>query len=279
MPMDKLRREVERLRGLEGHALSAHAFVSLWLWKEALGLELCVGEEYFSARAGEDEWLFPCGSERGRLAFLAEHANEPGARLRYLRNEDADWLAERFPGQWELIRRPEDDEYLYLREPHIAMEGGRFAHLRWRVNRIEREGDPRTEVLNGENAGDARRILDAWTAGRSGWDGDDRQVALRALEKREALGLHGVIVYLGQRPASFMLGFALTEDTFDAAVGKCAMDVQGLTYFTLRELMRSLPERYRWFNLEEDLGLPGLRDMKEHFLPDGRHRIWEARRR
>ena len=76
-----------------------------------------------------------------------------------------------------------------------------------------------------------------------------------------------------------MLGFALTEDTFDAAVGKCAMDVQGLTYFTLRELMRSLPERYRWFNLEEDLGLPGLRDMKEHFLPDGRHRIWEARRR
>ena len=29
--MDKLRREVERLRGLEGHALSAHAFVSLWL--------------------------------------------------------------------------------------------------------------------------------------------------------------------------------------------------------------------------------------------------------
>lgn len=111
-------------RGLEGHALSAHAFVSLWLWKEALGLELCVGEEYFSARAGEDEWLFPCGSERGRLAFLAEHANEPGARLRYLRSQDAGWLAERFPGQWELIRRPEDDEYLYLREPHIAMEGG-----------------------------------------------------------------------------------------------------------------------------------------------------------
>ena len=104
-------------------------------------------------------------------------------------------------------------------------------------------------------------------------------MALRALEKREALGLHGVIVYLAQRPAAFMLGFALTEDTFDAAVGKCAMDVQGLTYFTLRELMRSLPERYRWFNLEEDLGLPGLRDMKEHFLPDGRHQIWEARRR
>ena len=56
------------------------------------------------------------------------------------------------------------------------------------------------------------------------------------------------------------------------------MDVQGLTYYVLRELMLSLPGRYRWFNLEEDLGLPGLRAMKEHFLPDGRHEMWGARR-
>ena len=55
--------------------------------------------------------------------------------------------------------------------------------------------------------------------------------------------------------------------------GKSAVNVQGLTYYTLWQLMRSLPERYRWFNLEEDLGLPGLRDMKEHFLPDGKHEV------
>ena len=132
-----------------------------------------------------------------------------------------------------LWRRPDADEYLYRRDAHVAMEGGRYRHLRWRVHKIE----------------------------------------------REALGLYGVVVYLEGRPASFMLGFPLGEDVFDAAVGKSAVNVQGLTYYTLWQLMRSLPERYRWFNLEEDLGLPGLRDMKEHFLPDGKHEVWEARRR
>ena len=40
----------------------------------------------------------------------------------------------------------------------------------------------------------------------------------------------------------------------------------------------ALYKPYRLDYLEEDLGLPGLRDMKEHFLPDGRHQIWEAQR-
>ena len=76
-----------------------------------------------------------------------------------------------------------------------------------------------------------------------------------------------------------MLGFPLADDAYDVAVSKYAVHVQGITYYTLRELMRSLPAQYRWFNLEEDLGLPGLREMKEHFLPDGKHEIWEAWRR
>ena len=277
----ELRTKIDELRCEAGHELASHSFPSVWLWKEEMGLQLCMGKEYFAVRAaeGENTWFFPCGTERGKAAFLAEHAGEPGLDLLYLRREDAAWLEERFPGEWMLWRRPDADEYLYRRDAHVAMEGGRYRHLRWRVHKIEREMSPRTEVLDGRNTADARQILDVWASGHSAWDGDDRQAALRALEEREALGLYGVVVYLEGRPASFMLGFPLGEDVFDAAVGKSAVNVQGLTYYTLWQLMRSLPERYRWFNLEEDLGLPGLRDMKEHFLPDGKHEVWEARRR
>lgn len=279
--MDELREQVDRLRRLDGNELSAHGFPSVWVWKEAMGLELRLGEEYFAVRAekaGKGFWFFPCGSEAGKRAFLAEHAGEPELRLRYLRGRDAAWLEERFPGQWELRRRPGDDEYLYQRERHVAMEGSRFRHLRWRVGKIQRTLSPQTQALDGRNLADARSILDTWVSNHPAWSADDRQVALRALEQWQDLKLRGVVVYLAGRPAAFMLGFPLSEDTFDAAIGKCAVDVQGLTYYVLRELMRSLPEQYQWFNLEEDLGLPGLRDMKEHFLPDGRHELWEARR-
>ena len=243
---------IEALNRRWGRGQSSHAFPSLWLWREQLGLELLLTGECYALRAarqGKNVWFFPCGSEAGKLAFL-RRLGEPGGRLLYLGREDAHWLQTRFPGR----------------------------HLRWRAGRIQRDLSPRTELLDGNNLPHARQILNAWAGAHSAQGGDDRQVTLRALERREDLGLHGVIVYLAERPAAFMLGFPLTEDTFDAAVGKWATDVQGLTYYVLRELMLSLPERYRWFNLEEDLGLPGLRDMKEHFLPDGKHEMWEARR-
>ena len=281
--MDELQTRVDRLRHQAGHTLAAHGFPSLWLWKEHMGLQLWMEEGAFAVQVkewGKNAWFFPCGSEEGKLAFLREHAGDAGTALFYLRGEDAAWLEEHFPGQWVLSRCPDADEYLYLREPHIAMEGGRFKKLRCHVHKIERKMSPRTEILHAGNTDDARRILDEWTPGGSlDWGGDDRQVALRALEQREALGLHGIVVYIEDRPAAFMLGFPLADDAYDVAVSKYAVHVQGITYYTLRELMRSLPAQYRWFNLEEDLGLPGLREMKEHFLPDGKHEIWEAWRR
>ena len=280
--MDDLRIKVDRLRRRMGHTLSSHAFPSIWIWKECMGLELCLEAECFAVRAakqGEHAWFFPCGSECGKQDFLNAHEKEPGLELLYLRREDADWLEAHFPQRWNLCRRPEADEYLYRRDRHIAMEGAPFRDLRRRLRKIRREMAPQTRILDGSSAADARLILDAWASGHASWGGDDRQAALRALEQREQLGMRGIVVYLEDRPAAFMLGFPLADDTFDAAIGKCALDVQGLTYFVLRELMLSLPRRYQWFNLEEDLGLTGLREMKEHFRPDGRHEIWEARRR
>lgn len=276
-----LRGQVDRLRKLYGHTLSAHAFPSLYLWGEQQRLTLTVEEEFFAVRAaerGSNAWFFPCGSEGGKRAFLAAHAGEPNLTLLYLRREDAAWLEERFPGQWALSRNHAGDEYLYERASHLEMAGGRFRDLRRRVRKIERDLSPKTRLLDESSAADALRVLELWSDSHPGVGGDDRQVALRALERWRELGLRGVVVDLAGRPAAFMLGFPLTEDTFDAAVGKCAAGMQGLTYYVLRELMGSLPAQYKWFNLEEDLGLPGLRAMKEHFLPDGRQEIWEARR-
>ena len=276
-----LHREVDRLRRLDGHSLSAHAFPSLCLWGNQQGLSLTLAEDCFAVRAearGSNAWFFPCGSQAGKGRFLEQRMEEPDLELLYLRREDAAWLEAAFPGRWDLCRTPGRDEYLYRRAAHVEMRGGPFRHLRRRVHRIQRELNPRTRPLDEHSAGDAMGILELWAQSHPGPEKDDRQVALLALERRRELGMKGVVVDLGGQPVAFMLGFPLTEDTFDAAVGKCAAGIQGLTYYVLRELMLSLPRRFQWFNLEEDLGLPGLRAMKEHFLPDGRQEIWEARR-
>ena len=40
--------------------------------------------------------------------------------------------------------------------------------------------------------------------------------------------------------------------------------------------MRRVSGPYGWINLEEDLGLAGLRRMKKSLQPSGMNQIWEA---
>lgn len=277
------RTQVEEIRRRCGHELSAHAFTSLYLWQKSMGLKLQLDSDVFAVRMGDWErntWFFPCGTHRGMREFLDAHDGEK-LRLVYLRAQDARWLEENEPGKWELKRDRSADEYIYHRQEHIDLAGRRYGHIRWRINKIERELSPRTELINTGNIADALWVAKAWEAQESkpGVEAfDDRDVTVAALESWDALDMQGVVIYLQNRPAAFMLGFELAENTFDAMVGKCAENVQGLTYYAIRELFRALPERYEWVNLEEDLGLRGLRDMKMHFLPNRTNEVWEARR-
>lgn len=280
----KDRAAVDALRARYGHALSAHAFVSLYLWRAQFGLQLHMMDDGFAVHATKlrgETWFFPCGSADCRRAFIERRMRRPGLRLIYLREEDAAWLQDNYPDMWALNRDPTADEYIYERNEHIALEGGRYGHIRWRMNKIRHEYDVRVEPLTDANAADAARIAGDWNARNVGAQSDalnDRDAVAEALGHRRQLDMHGVIVYLDAHPAAFMMGFGLTDDTFDASVGKCAVNVQGLTHFALRELFIAAPARYNWFNLEEDLGLSGLRSMKANFLPNAKNEIWEARR-
>ena len=275
---------IDALRNEHNHKLSSHAFTSLYLWREYMGLEMHMLGDGFAVRAtrlGSDTWFFPCGSEACRRAFIDRRVRRPGLHLLYMRPEDAQWLTQHYPGMRKLARDESADEYIYERHEHIELAGGRYGHIRWRMNKIRRDYAVRVEPLSEANADDAKRIAQEWfkrNIGAQTGPLDDNAAVREALAHWKQLGMQGVIVYLDSRPAAFMMGFELAEDTFDASIGKCAMNVQGLTYFALRELFIATPERYKWFNLEEDLGLSGLRAMKAHFLPNGKNEIWEARR-
>ena len=65
---------VEGLRVRYGHSLASHAFASLYLWREQMGLSLLLTPDMFTARClwqGENAWFFPCGGERAVADFVA----------------------------------------------------------------------------------------------------------------------------------------------------------------------------------------------------------------
>ncbi len=271
---------VEALRSKYENNLSSHAFNSLYLWREQMGLSLLLTPDFYTVRCnwrGRNSWFFPCGEEEASLGFIREKMRESDFSLCYLRTCDADWLEKKLPGRWRLSRYPEADEYLYDTDGHITLAGGNYANMRTQVHKVEREYVPRSAQLCDDNIHEALEIVRQWSHGHcrfSSSDLRDDRVDEEALILRKELGITGIVLYLDDKPVSVTAGFPLGKDLYDMAVAKSVSVAQGVPYYAKRELFRKLS--FHTINMEEDLGIPGLRRMKNGMSPIAKNEIWEA---
>lgn len=276
------RGRIERLRAACGHMLSSHAFNSLFLWQKHMELSLYLTADLYSVRCGKrgiNTWFFPCGEREAVRAFIERHMEEKDFSLCYLRPEDAKWLVSCFPNQWEVYRTPEDDEYLYEAKKHIQMKGHDYQRFRTQINKVEREDAPRSEWICHHNEQDAIEVIRAWhklhETENGVFVGDEIDETAISMWRR--LGIQARILYLWEKPAAVTAGFYLDDSTFDIAVEKTAVPLQGVSYYARRDLIAAVS--CEWINHEEDLGLPGLRKMKEGMLPVRKNEMWAAKRK
>lgn len=276
------RGRIERLRAACGHTSSSHAFNSLFLWQKHMDLSLYLTTDLYAVRYGKrggNTWFFPCGEREAVRRFVKRHMDETNFELCYLRPEDAKWLVSCFPNQWELYRTPEDDEYLYEAEKHIQMKGRAYHSFRPQINKVERENEPRSEWICHHNEQDAIEVIRAWHTLHEAKGGEfaGDEIDETAVSMWRRLGIQARILYLREKPAAVTAGFYLDDITFDIAVEKTAVPLRGVSYYARRDLMASVS--CELINHEEDLGLPGLRKMKERMLPVRKNEMWAAKRK
>ena len=265
-----------------GHQSASHSFPSLFLWQKDLGLTVCLRENLYAVHSAyweDDTWFFPCGGREAAAAFLEELLlrEGPPVRLLYLREEDAAFLEERFPGRFHVSHADDASEYLYDRQEYVAMPGKKYEDIRWSINHLKKHHSLRTEPLTASAVPDARRMLEGWKArSDSGFFSPDHETAGLMLDHFELLGMTGVIVYMDGEPAALASGFPIGDRSYDIAFSKAPERVRGLQFHVRRELIAALPEQYTVINGEEDLGIPGLRQSKLLENPTGRIEMFSA---
>lgn len=280
LPITLAQRErVEALRRRYGHTAASHAFASLFIWQEDMGLSLHLEEDLFAVRCrrrGENAWFFPCGGPQAAEAFLRRLLEEGNARLCYLREEDAAFLEARLPGRFQIVPREGDSEYLYDRAGQESLEGGRFVRLRNDIHRVERGHALSWLPLTPERLETARSVCAAWTR-RAEAGLRDEAACGRLLDRWTELGALGVLVFVDGEPLSVTAGYPLTDSVFDISLSKQKERLSGLSVWSRRALVRALPPQYTLLNAEEDLGLEGLRLMKRLMRPVDRIKMYEGR--
>ena len=274
------RKAVEGIRKKYGHTLSAHAFNSLYLWRREMELSLLLEEDMFTVKCGwkgKNCWFFPCGGRERVLEFLKRHETEETFSLCYMREQDRELLESCFPGKYEIREAADSYEYLCEREGHMLLQGKTYANVRTQLHKIEREHRLSVQPLGRENMKAALEIVGGWK-GKAIDALNPASVDLEGLENREAMGITGVLVYVDGEPCSIAAGYPITNDTYDLYLAKEKMRIPGLSYYTKREFFFALPEQYHYLNIEEDLGIEGIRLEKRKLGIAKMNRIWEAQK-
>jgi GNAT superfamily N-acetyltransferase len=95
----------------------------------------------------------------------------------------------------------------------------------------------------------------------------ERESISQVFNNWERFGAIGGAMFVDGKMVAFTYGVPINGNTFDLCVEKGDIAYKGVYTVVRHEFMQQIPEQYTYINLEEDLGLPGLRRAKSSYHP------------
>lgn len=162
-----------------------------------------------------------------------------------------------------------ESDYLYLTEKMASFKGKQYNRHRNHLNQFFSAYNHHAEAISGKNTSMAMAILQAWQNDSGlALNKTDFEQCREALEKFSALALWGTIYYIDNKPAGFVIGEELNAETFVLHFAKAAKKYHGIYEFMFNDTARRLLPRYKFLNLEEDMGNKNLRRTKGSYGPE-----------
>ncbi len=163
---------------------------------------------------------------------------------------------------------PNDSDYLFLTEKFKTYPGKKLHKKKNRLNQFLKNYEALLVPLTPEVLSEAIKILDLWQEFSSQeMETSDYAQCKEALLMQEELDLTGALAFADGKPAGFLLGEALNDDTFTIHFAKADVRFNGIYQFLFSRFAVDFCPDFEYMNLEQDLGTEGLRKNKESYRP------------
>lgn len=221
----------------------------------------CQEEEYFLRPLGDrrlSATLEACLRHSGRLSRLSHTLCREVCRSR----------AHAKPLQHQF-------DYLYLRRDLAEMKGSRYDGKRNHIRRFkERHPDWLFRPLTPDFAPEAHRLFQAWITSKGNSTCPDpmaelrqRNALQRAFSHFSSLDLKGGGLWNQEELLGFIIGSPLNQSTVIVHFQYGHPDAGGVMPLLLQEAAKSTFSDCEYINLEQDIGIPGLRKSKLSLHP------------
>lgn len=191
--------------------------------------------------------------------------------FRYIPEEDLDKFRRLKNFDISYSFTDDDSDYLYEKKTFLELSGNSARHKREHYNYfLIHYPDHSYEALSLENMELCMDVMNKWCFDRdcSGCRfGCEKKMVRKILDNFKKLDCIGCIVKVNGVPSSFIIGEKINNSVMMYYFAKADKSIYGLNVFTFMEFGKRVPDEIKFFNLAEDMGLPGLRQYKQIFKP------------
>ena len=224
-------------------------------------------------------YLAPFGEGDLRAAYqnILDDAHAHGLRARFvtLTETHADFLSQAFPGRFEIVEDRNLAEYIYRTDQMAALSGGKLAKRRKEAHQFWNTYGDRACVtpITADDFDEILAYEQAWL-NQNGDNPDIQSLAreARTIQKQlrnfDALRLSGVVLRIDGRVCGYSYGTPLSDDFYDALIEKGDRSLVYAYRVLRQESVRQCAMAQKYVNLEEDIGIEGLRALKLAYQPE-----------
>ncbi len=265
----------------KGFRNSESSFLTLYLWADMYGTEICIDEDavfFRSVMDGKASYLFPYAEdERRALIKLFDFERASGndfVKLHSVTEEMREILEREFPGEFSYTERRASFDYIYEAEELASLPGKKFHGKRGHLKKFLKnfEGRYTCRPLTAADIDDILDFQQKWI--EKAGDKDNRETLeyesrsiSKLFENFADFGILGAVLRVDGEVVAYCIAARTCEDTVEVMVEKADYSYDGAYQMINKSFAGLVSDKVKYLNREDDLGLPGLRKAKLSYYP------------
>ena len=273
---------IESFLKKQGGTSSEFSFTNLFIWRKRYDIKyaiisdmLCILPKHIG---GPRSVTFPMGitdekSLKSTIESLLEWFLKNGEKplIRLYNEESVKMLLKVFPDKFIITEDRDNFEYIYSSDALINLPGKKYHSKRNHINKFRQlYGDFEFKKLSVSDADECIALFDKWLLKKDdeaeGLD-EEREATIELLKNIRALDVFGGGIYVNKKLIAFSFGEKMSDDTVLIHLEHADTDYDGSFQVINQQFCENLCSEFKYINREEDMGIPGMRKVKESYHP------------
>lgn len=193
----------------------------------------------------------------------------------YITKKDAELLTELFPNEYKIQENRDYFEYIYEENRYTSLKEFRLRKKRQIVNKFYKSYESRLEIslIQKKDIDEIKVFEKKWFEENKDKNPEkslkfeDLAIDI-AFKYYDELNLSGIIVKIDKKIVGYFVGSELSNNCYDSMFAKADKEYKELFTVLFTQSFKYYKKTFKYINMEEDIGLEGLRKMKLSYYPD-----------